>query len=938
MNVNGSRYHLLYSKDDWGQCAVTLATSPRKRRKLAGRWTLAIPEADVALWNDERGYLGLAQRDDDVPATPGERAYLPADRRGLAADAYGNIYAVSDTGHGIDVFSRDGNSRGVFWPAEASQRRSRPGDFAAANPHPDFDGAIVGLAVTSDSYLVAAFAAGLLRFDLVGGGPPEGFAFPAALGPITPTDLAPAPCGGVWLLDGVAANLYQLDRNLGFVEAAGGPRSPSLFQPAVGPANRSDKPIGAAIVALPGGVDPLAIAATDRFETIVLCANGATTRLLIVAAGDTGAGVLIDVPHACYCIAVLPTKTGEHVLLADIDGNQAHRVILTRAGSGVSVKLDPTTIPMRRFGGRGLVAANGYLHYDSGPADPLWVPLLAQKRQSYVGANTFLSPRFDSAVPQCVWDRIRIDGCIPSGTSVTIEARASDDLALMGSAAEIGWTLQPRPYLNRDGGELPGKRAIARAATDPAAGVGCWDLLLQGVTGRYCELRITLRGDGRFTPHLRALRLWYPRYSWPTRFLPGVYREAPAPADFLERFLANMEGIDTVAEERIATAQMLFDTRTAPTEALDWLAGWYDMALDPRWDENRKRLFVRHAARFFGWRGTTRGIKAALRLALDVAPDDSLFALEQPLCEPANGVRVLEGFATRSSLPAWPAEETDGGLPTQDRASAIWSPAEGAQGLARRWALATTGVVPAQLSASFDLDPAAHAEGDWATFAAAQIGFVPAAGAAERQRWVDFQTALGVATPMPELPIGSVPDAARDDWSAFAALASRARLLWLRWLTESYRQIGRLNAAWNTAWVDFSQVALTDRVPDTVSAIRDWLVFEGQVLAVDASAHRFSVLLPRRSVDQGFAEEQDMLAVASRLVAIEKPAHTTFDVRFYWAMNRVGEARAGIDTQLGQGSRAPELVPAATIGRAYLGASFVGGPANPGPIRSVLAC
>ena len=81
-----------------------------------------------------------------------------------------------------------------------------------------------------------------------------------------------------------------------------------------------------------------------------------------------------------------------------------------------------------------------------------------------------------------------------------------------------------------------------------------------------------------------------------------------------------------------------------------------------------------------------------------------------------------------------------------------------------------------------------------------------------------------------------------------------------------------------------------------------------------------------------------MLAVAKRLVAIEKPAHTTFDVRFYWAMNRVGEARAGIDTQLGQGSRAPELVPTATIGRAYLGASFIGGPGDPGPARSVLAC
>ena len=434
------------------------------------------------------------------------------------------------------------------------------------------------------------------------------------------------------------------------------------------------------------------------------------------------------------------------------------------------------------------------------------------------------------------------------------------------------------------------------------------------------------------------MRLWYPRFSWPARFLPGVYRETPAPADFLERFLANMEGIDTVAEERIAAAQSLFDTRTAPAEALDWLAGWYDMALDPRWDENRKRLFVRNAPRFFGWRGTARGIETALRLAFDAAPDDSLFALERPRCGPANGVRILEGFAARPALPAWPAGDADGGLPTQDQASASWSPAEGAQGLARRWALATTGMVPAQLPASVDLDPAAHADGDWTAFAAAQIGFVPAAGVAERARWVAFQRARGNAAPVPGLPAGSVSPAARAAWTAVTALASRSRTLWVRWLAEHYRRIARLNAAWHTAWQDFGEIPLTDHVPDTTAAIRDWLVFEGQVLAVDASAHRFSVLLPRRSVDQGYDEEQDMLAVASRLVAIEKPAHTTFDVRFYWAMNRIGEARAGIDTHIGQGSRAPELVPTATIGRAYLGAGFIGGPGDPGPGRSVLAC
>lgn len=937
MNVNGARYHLLYGKDDWGGCAVVLAA---RRRKLATQWKLPLPPEQVPAWNETRGALGLAQLDADVPATSGERAFVPADRRGVAADAYGNLYVVNDRRDGIDVVAREGGAPSRFWPASAT-RRARPRDFTDAAPGAGFAGAIVALAVTSESYLVAAFAEGLLRFDLVGGGPPERFAFPVAPSGVAATDLAPGPCGGLWLLDGAARRLYSLDRNLGFVEAPASAPVAAAFQPADGSAVRDDRPSAAAVVPLDAAWTPLAIAASDRFEAIVLAEQGTSSRLLLAAPGASAASALIDIPHATYCIAYMVASGEEAVLLADVDGNQAHRVVLTRAPADIEAKLDPVIVPMRRFGGRGLVAAGGYVRYDSGAAVPLWVPLLAQRRQSFAAANTFVTPRFDSAAPRCAWDRIRIDGCIPPGTSVMIEARAADDLALIGGAAESGWIAQPRPYLNRDGGELPGKRSPARVATDPATGSGCWDLLLQRVVGRYLELRITLAGDGRFTPRLRALRVWYPRFSWPERFLPGVFRDDPAPADFLERFLASMEGIDTVVEGRIATAQALFDTRTAPAETLDWLAGWYDMALDPRWDEARKRLFVRHAARFFGWRGTQRGIKAALRLAFDPTPDDGLFALEQPPPEPARSVRIVEGFATRGKLAEVASGEDESGLPAQDLASTRWSPAEGALGLARRWALAIAGAAPAALPDGFALDAAAHGEGDWAGFMRAQVGFVPAAGAAEAARWKAFQHGLGIAEPT-EPPFGRVPADALGMWGAYAALPSRERALWVRYLTEKYRQVRALNRAWGTDWDGFGQVPLSASVPATTAAIRDWLSFEGQILAVDGGAHRFSVLLPRRSVDQSFEQEQDMLAVARRLVTIEKPAHTAFDVRFYWAMNRIGEARAGLDTQLGGGSRAPELVPPAVIGRAYLGASFVGGAAggggDPGPVTSAAAC
>ena len=80
------------------------------------------------------------------------------------------------------------------------------------------------------------------------------------------------------------------------------------------------------------------------------------------------------------------------------------------------------------------------------------------------------------------------------------------------------------------------------------------------------------------------------------------------------------------------------------------------------------------------------------------------------------------------------------------------------------------------------------------------------------------------------------------------------------------------------------------------------------------------------------------MALAQRIVEIEKPAHTVCDVRFYWAMNRLGEARLGADTELGPGSRAPDLIPAAILGRSYLGSAFVGGPQGRVAARERLAC
>jgi hypothetical protein len=213
------------------------------------------------------------------------------------------------------------------------------------------------------------------------------------------------------------------------------------------------------------------------------------------------------------------------------------------------------------------------------------------------------------------------------------------------------------------------------------------------------------------------------------------------------------------------------------------------------------------------------------------------------------------------------------------------------------------------------------------------LGFVPAVGAAERGRWRAFLLARDVAgaeaAVLPRDDFQS--DADRERWRAFNGTTDGAwmRARWHDFLARRYRGIERLNRAWDTRWTAFDLIALPDALPQSETAQGDWLQFERQVLAMHRTAHRFSVLLPVGDITVDPAEIERRLGLARRIVDLEKPAHTVFDVRYYWAFFRVGEARLGIDTQLGAGSRAPELIPEAVLGRAYLGASFVGGAGRP---------
>lgn len=117
----------------------------------------------------------------------------------------------------------------------------------------------------------------------------------------------------------------------------------------------------------------------------------------------------------------------------------------------------------------------------------------------------------------------------------------------------------------------------------------------------------------------------------------GVYRPQASAADFLARSLANVEGVLTQLEDRVAHAHLLTDPTSTPAEHLDWLASWVGLAFDAALPEVRRRAWLQAAPELARWHGTRRG----LALALDVATGGGVSGGE---------VVVLEDFRLRRLL------------------------------------------------------------------------------------------------------------------------------------------------------------------------------------------------------------------------------------------------------------------------------------------------
>jgi phage tail-like protein len=922
VDANGTRFHLLLGRTDWGACHD-------KQRLLGERWSASPPYDVTALhWDAERSEVTLRPEILQFAGASSERPLEPEDRRGAGVDRYGNWYWIGTSGTEIRVNSSGTGVTTVFFPAEKAAPPLQAGEFGAATPPPPSPPChFGGLAVTEDHYLVVGTLApkGLLIFDLFAGGLPRRLLWPEAV-PFTPFDMAAAKGGGVFILDRENRRYWVLDRHFGVVRADSDllleGDAPDDFQPTHG-----DRPHRSPVRSFPSGIvldassplsgiDPVAIEALpdgtvlilDRVEPFSLVHRyrlgrplGQPVSLEAMAPFITGGGASFRlVGHDFAFVPAHKDEDGRAVrdvlYVASAGGNQSFAFLISqREQPDGALTLDPLLhyLPMRLFGGKALVNGDGRPYYDFGDG---FIPLIEQLRRRYVHAASIYTNRpapsapsgavirapFDGREPDCVWHRLFLEGCIPRECAVEVWSRAANEKEELSTTP---WFREPRLHLRADGSELP----FVRVPTGEDEGV--FELLFQRARGRYLELRLELFGNGGKTPRLRALRVYYPRFSYLERYLPAAYRDDEASASFLDRFLANLEGIFTPIEDRVAAAQILFDVRSAPPEALEWLASWFGAALDPAWDESRRRLFIRHAMDFYGYRGTIRGLIMALELAISDCPSDSLFDFDaRPAARSAAAsyrkrpasIRIVEAFRTRRTPGVIFGDPTGATGIREVSVGARWTPEAPRELLLSAWADAVGALGEAAPVGAFPLRaPPGAAEPIWRELCKKMLGFVPAA-----------------------------TDDDRPAWAAF--------------LARRYRTINALRAAYGSTDVDFSSVAIPQQLPNAYAALVDWYQFEGVVLSIRRAAHRFTVLLPVPPGAQGEAALYKMRQdLAHRIVELQKPANTVFDVKFYWAMFRLGEARLGTDTLIDRGSRSPELMRPMVLGEGPLAETYL---------------
>src|SRR5262245_27001021 len=98
MDANGTKFHLMLGKDDWGRALPGAREWVRRTTRpidsLAKLWERSIDDAELTglRWDSETNELTLAPQVFQFTPSPKDRPPQLEDRRGAGRDRYGNWY------------------------------------------------------------------------------------------------------------------------------------------------------------------------------------------------------------------------------------------------------------------------------------------------------------------------------------------------------------------------------------------------------------------------------------------------------------------------------------------------------------------------------------------------------------------------------------------------------------------------------------------------------------------------------------------------------------------------------------------------------------------------------------------------------------------------------------------------------------------------------
>lgn len=255
-------------------------------------------------------------------------------------------------------------------------------------------------------------------------------------------------------------------------------------------------------------------------------------------------------------------------------------------------------------------------------------------RVRYERTGRVTTYRLDAGEPQTEWGRLFLDACVPHGTVVlvhtgTADEQGEEDTIARNPPANAVSLVVRRPDLSPPlppvslapvtvGDRLHRRPAPEQPWVRAADDFVTYEAPVLAPPGRFLWVTLELRGTGRSTPRVRALRAERPGHDLLRRLPRGFSREQDT-ASFLRRYLAPPEGTLDDLEGRSRLRHVLLDPRTTPADALPWLAGFLGLALDTRWPESRRRTLIGLAPDLFRLRGTIRGLKTFLDVCLDTS-------------------------------------------------------------------------------------------------------------------------------------------------------------------------------------------------------------------------------------------------------------------------------------------------------------------------------